>query len=308
MVSFSTYTEKLSTLFMVIGRSAPRYSMMALLYPQSRKLQTDLFEYFITITKLCHMVLKFTQKSALGKFVASLNDSDLNYFQSQLDIWANSIKEEINFLNTKNVHKENEERSHSKAFFKSIGIKTPQQKFRDKQQVLDSCSKYDYDTTWKQTRKRGRTTIFQQIPQYVRWKSNPKSSSLLYTGKLGSGKSVLMSNIVDDLHLTEGKDIVIAYFFCRYDLPESLKARTVLGSLARQLVRHIPNLTHPDESILLDRNNEAFDTKEIMDLLEHVLPPKNKIFFILDGLDECDTAEKDTLIQNLGLLQNDLLF
>jgi len=280
--------------------------MMALLFPQSRKLQSDLFEYFIVITKLCHMVLKFTQKSTLGKLVASLNDSDLNYFQLQLDIWANSIKEEVSFLTTKNIRKENEDRPHSRALLKSTGFTTLRQRFRDKQRVLDSCSKYDYETTWKQTRKRGSTTIFRQIPQYDLWKSNPNSSTLLYTGILGSGKSVLMANIVDDLHLTEGEEIMIAYFFCRYDLPESLKARTILGSLARQLLRSIPNLTCPDELILLDQNNGAFDTKEITDLLGHVLPPKNKTFFVLDGLDECDTAEKDTLIQNLCLLQERL--
>jgi len=37
-VNFLSYFEKLSTIFMNIGRSAPRYQIMALLYPQSKTL------------------------------------------------------------------------------------------------------------------------------------------------------------------------------------------------------------------------------------------------------------------------------
>ena len=50
----------------------------------------------------------------------------------------------------------------------------------------------------------------------------------MYIGKLGSGKSVLLANIVDDLNLhVRSKNIVVAYFFCRHDIPESLKARSL---------------------------------------------------------------------------------
>jgi ankyrin repeat domain-containing protein 50 len=96
--------------------------------------------------------------------------------------------------------------------------------------VLDFCSKYDYQTTWKQTRKIGNATLFKQLVEYRDWKNSPASSTLLYTGKLGSGKSVLLANVVDDLNMyTRDETVVVAYFFCRHDMPESLKARTMLG-------------------------------------------------------------------------------
>ncbi|KAF1957153.1 hypothetical protein CC80DRAFT_411842, partial [Byssothecium circinans] len=59
------------------------------------------------------------------------------------------------------------------------------------------------------------------------------SCTLLYIGKLGLGKSILLVNIIDDLNIhTRNDTIVVAYFFCRYDIPKSLKAQTILSSLA----------------------------------------------------------------------------
>ncbi|KAH7388653.1 hypothetical protein BKA66DRAFT_55203 [Pyrenochaeta sp. MPI-SDFR-AT-0127] len=52
-----------------------------------------------------------------------------------------------------------------------------------------------------------------------------------------------MANIVEDLHVhTEIENTSVAYFFCRHDLPESLKARTVIGALVRQLRRSMSRL------------------------------------------------------------------
>jgi hypothetical protein len=80
---------------MTVGRSAPRYPMMALLYPQSKDLQSHLFEYFIVVVRLCHQLLKFTQKSTFWVFESTLSDSDMKTYQSELDLWATAIKEEV---------------------------------------------------------------------------------------------------------------------------------------------------------------------------------------------------------------------
>jgi ankyrin repeat domain-containing protein 50 len=161
---------------------------------------------------------------------------------------------------------------------------------------------YDYETTWKQTRKVGNATLFNQNTEYQNWKGQADSCTLIYTGKLGSGKSVLLANIVDNLNLyIQSKNVVVAYFFCRHDSPKSLKAWTVIGSLARQLLRTIPDLTIAAE--LLDETSLALDFERIFSLLQRALPPNCKAYFILDGLDECDYAEGKALIQQLRKLQ-----
>ena len=105
IATYSSYLDRLSSLFMDIGRSAPRYQAMALLCPQSRQLRDYLAEYFIVVVSFCHQIWKFAHKSALNKFVSTLSDSDLKVYQSDLESWAKTIKEEMNLLMAQKVNK-----------------------------------------------------------------------------------------------------------------------------------------------------------------------------------------------------------
>lgn len=304
IVNFSSYFEKLSTLFMNVGRSAPRYQTIGLLYSRSTRLQSYICEYFIVIVGLCHQLLKFAQKSTIGQITSTLSDSDIKSFQSDLDVCANSVREEMSLLMSQKIEEEARENSR----FRTLSIKlskslSHQQKLETNLRVLKFCSSYDYETTWKQTRKIGNSTLFHQAAEYHEWKIQASSCTLAYTGKLGSGKSVCLANIVDDLHIhAQNSNIAVAYFFCRHDIPESLKAQTVIGSLARQLLRTIPDLTIAEE--LCDMTDSAPDFEAILKLLQGALPPDYKAYFILDGLDECATSERDTIVKNLEGLQD----
>ncbi|OBT95296.2 hypothetical protein VE01_06606 [Pseudogymnoascus verrucosus] len=305
IANFTSYLEKLSELLMTAGRSAPRYQMMALLYPRSKKMQSYLHEYFIVVVHLCHQSLKFTQKSALAQFASTLSDSDMKTYQSDLDRWANEIKEEATLLTTKMIKEEAQDnskfRAFSSKFSESVSLR---QKLKTNVRVLDSCSIYDYETTWKQTRKIGNTTLLNQIVAYKDWKGQKSSCTLICTGGLGSGKSVLLANLIDDLNLNcRSKNVTVAYFFCRHDILESLKARTVIGSLARQLLRLIADLAIVARFIDKTTTDLALDFEEIFSLLQHSLPPTSRAYFVLDGLDECDPAERDILIKQLWKFQ-----
>jgi hypothetical protein len=94
---------------MAIGRSAPRYEALALLYPWSKTLQAHLSEYFIVVVRLCHNLMKFAQKSGLKQFTSSLGDSDLKTAESNLNEWAGAIKEEVNLLLAKKINDETQE-------------------------------------------------------------------------------------------------------------------------------------------------------------------------------------------------------
>ncbi|OBT64449.1 hypothetical protein VE03_05766 [Pseudogymnoascus sp. 23342-1-I1] len=304
IVNLSSYLEELSTLLMTAGHSAPRYQMMAVLYPQSKNLQSYLPEYFIVVVNLCHRLLKFTQKSALGQFASSLSNFDTKAYQSGLSHWANAIKEEMSLLMARTIEEEAQENSKFRAlsnkFSKSV---SHQQKLKANLQVLDSCSMYDHETTWKQTRKIGNTTLFNQMDEYKDWKGQITSCTLIYMGGLGSGKSVLLANLIDDLYLdSRNKDITVAYFFCRHDIPESLKARTVIGSLARQLLRMREDLAMVagliDNTTTLD-----LDLEMVCSLLQRLVPLKSRTYFVLDGLGECDSVEREILIPKLRKLQ-----
>jgi hypothetical protein len=296
IVNISTYLDKLSSLFMDVGRSAPRYQEIALLYPRSTKLQSYLNEYFIVVVGLCRYLFNFGQKPTVKQFASSLSDAHLKTFQTDLDKWATLIKEQMDVS-------EAQESSGLRALTRDIFTSTShQQRQTTKMRVLDFCSTYDHETAWKQIRKAGNTSFHTQQAEYRKWRDGSSPGTLLYTGKLGSGKSVLLANIVDDLSLcTDKGESQVAYFFCRHDVAESLQARTIVGSLARQLLRNIPNL-----DVLAKSCENAYtkgDTEKVLEMLFQGYSPAAKAYFVLDGLDECDDQEKETVVQALLKIQ-----
>ena len=293
----------MSALLMSVGRSAPRYQRMALLYSRSRTLQSLLLEYFIVVVRLCHHLLRASKKSLIKHMMSFTADSELTNYQVELESWANSIKEEVTFLMSQDL---NEQSSRFKSLPVFSVAEMHRRRLKAKIRVLESCSVYDYQTSWKEIRKKGSATLFHSAQEYQQWRQKAHSASLVYTGKLGAGKSVLMANIVDDLHLhahsaKAADKVPVAYFFCRYDDTESLKAQTIFGSLVRQLLQNIPDLTHAEQ--LIDQGASVSDTDLVLQILECALPADSKAYIVLDGLDECDAAEARIILQLLQGLQ-----
>ncbi|GAB1318907.1 NACHT domain-containing protein [Madurella fahalii] len=301
LVNFSSCLEKMSTLFMTVGRSAPRYEKMALLYPRSEALQSHLSEYFIVIIRLCHRLLGLTKKSIWGQVLSLPNDPDVQDCASELERWACSIKDEVNLLMCQSMEEQN---SRLKSLLRHSEAESHRRRLERYARVLDSCSQYDHQTTWKQVRKLGSATVFHQATEYQNWKTQLDSCTLLYKGMLGSGKSVLLANIVDDLNLhVQDSGVPVAYFFCCHDISESLKARTVIGSLARQLLSlSSSKLTGVGD--LIDKTPSDLDLKGIISLLRRALPRGFRAYCVVDGLDECDDSEMSTLIHRLKNLQD----
>ncbi|KAJ2905009.1 hypothetical protein MKZ38_006665 [Zalerion maritima] len=329
-VNFSGYLDRLSSLFMAAGRAAPRYQAMATVYSDSQSLQGNLAEYFTVVVRLCHDILKFTKKSTLGQLVSSLSDSDIHSYQSELDVKANAIKEEVNLLVAKRLESEASKNSIFRANWTvSTTAEGYRKRQRDRFRILDACSRYDHESTWKQLRKIGQTHSFQKSKWYRMWKAGPgaRVDTLVFTGELGSGKSVLAANIVDDLVLKQAsihKDLdemqtdmmgnletentaplPVCFFFCRYDNSDSLNARTILGSFLRQLLDTLPELWTLSDLLHLTKYGE-FDWDDLRHIVYRVLPSPYPAFLILDGIDECQESEVRKVVHELGGFQDHL--
>lgn len=275
---------------MNVGRSTPRHEKIGLLYPRSKDLQSFLFEYFIVVVRLCHQMLKFTRKSALGKLGTALSDSELSDYQSQLSFWADAIEKEMVYLMAQRIEEQADlsVRRWPAKFSKKASHRRQESAYF---QALKFCSDFDHITPWKQARKAGGTCLFHQSPEYMDWRDSSNSRSLILTGKLGSGKSVLLANMVDDLNIhVQDKKTPVAFFFCRHDLPRSLKRRTILGSLVGQLLRPTSEFADSVENNDLITGVNAFETMRT--LLQLCFPMYSRAYFVIDGLDECDVAER----------------
>ncbi|KAF4493314.1 Vegetative incompatibility HET-E-1 [Fusarium agapanthi] len=301
ITGYLTHLEKLSVLFMAVGRNAPRYQAMAAIYPKSKNLQRYLCEYFIVVTKICHQTIQWAQKSALGRLSSSIRDPDMKGFQADLDTWSASIKEEADLLLSQGLQEEAKEN----ATFRSIVSSRSKylqhrQRINESIRFLDACSQHDYRTTWKQTRKRGTTRILPSYCQYQKWKNAATTgNSILFRGKLGAGKSVLLANIIDDLNLLQNS--VTLYFFVRHDTPDSLSSRTIFGSLVRQLLEVFVNDSKLDH--MFSESVFRLDLDDIIEILRTMPSHDMQVYIVIDGLDECSIEDQQAVLRNLSAIK-----
>lgn len=296
LIGFSSHLEKFSSLFMEIGRSSPRYQDLALLYSCSDKIKRDLTEYFIIVVNICEQFVDYGKKSKFIQLTASAFDTRLRQSESDLKQHASNIKEEVESLNTKTLVYESQENSRIRALVdRNYHARENQQKLKRRSDYLSACTDYDHETPWKQARKRGNTTWFATDEAYLEFKSCKASSILVLTGKLGSGKTVLAANVVDDLILS-GTDAV-CYFFISHDISNSCQSSIIMRSLCRQLLsRHIN-----DDAVdmLCAQDHPILDNDAILDLLRSLIKLDRRVFFVLDGLDDCDHNETENTVSTL---------
>jgi hypothetical protein len=302
MTGYFAYLEKLSVLLMSVGRSAPRYEALAVIYPKSKNLQRYLYEYFIIITRLCHQSVTWTQKSSLQRLSSSISDPDMKSFQSDLEVWSTSIREEANLLLNQRVDEEAKQNSSFRTWITyRDGRLHWQEKIKSCVAFLDACSQYDHRTPWKQSRKHGTTSILKSCDEYQQWKASQSNSpSLIVHGKLGAGKSVLLANIVDDLNLQD--NAIVLYLFSRHDDSSSLQARTILGSLIRQLLETF--VTDDNFSHIFVDTISGLDLDDIMTIFRKLPSLSRKVYVVADGLDECPFEEQQTTRRCLTVLQS----
>jgi hypothetical protein len=293
---------------MDLGRSSPRHHDLAILYPRSSRLQSHINEYYIVTVRFCHEVLLFTRKSAFRQLTANLSGDIIRPWQSELTRWAREVKEELVVLVAKRVEEEAVENSRFRLVSQKFsGTLSHQQRLAKRLRILDRCSLFDYQTTWKQIRKSGNVMSFAKTQDYINWKRSTESSSLLYFGKLGSGKSVTMANIVDDVNLSNKST---AYFFFRNDISASLDARTAIGSLTRQLLSSRQDFI---DSAVVEKDH--LSPVDMLDVICSSYTAEDtawgttwdRIYLIIDGLDLCAKPDREEIVQFVRKLQEKLV-
>ncbi|KAI1267932.1 hypothetical protein F5Y18DRAFT_274646 [Xylariaceae sp. FL1019] len=275
---YTAYMDKLSELLMDAGRSAPRYQELVAIYSDSKPLQAIHCEYWIVIVQLCRHVVTICNQSSMGKLKSFLGDFDITTYATQLQKQANAIKEQQRLEQARTISKI------QSIIVSKVAGDSRRNQLETKAKILQACSTFDYQQPWKMARKCGDALWFRNNEQYQHWRGNaawPRWPVLLLVGRLGSGKTVLLANVVDDLHLH--LDDIVAYFFCRSDQPHSLQARTVIGCLTRQVIDALA----PETAAGLPYDEElVIDEAQLHNLYNSPVINARHICFVIDGIEE----------------------
>ena len=108
--------------------------------------------------------------------------------------------------------------------------------------------------------------------------------------------------MISQLLLTSTSKTSIGYFFCRYDDSESTVARTIIGSIARQLLSGLPHESYAK----LDKElqDSKPDIQAIFEILKATLIQGCQYIVIVDGLNDCEDTEAQQTIEILDSLLN----
>ncbi|KAI1626306.1 hypothetical protein EDD37DRAFT_648738 [Exophiala viscosa] len=291
MQNSSSYFDKLSDLLMHVGRSCPRFQEYGLLYSTSAKLQLALCGYFTVVVRLCQDAVNFITKSLVAQLSATIFDpfqTGFGQYENELTRHGKAIRDEVRLAGIKEqqlVNTKNES-FHRKYLAENRKNKSEKAKRR----FLEACSQYDYKPAFLQALGRGQSSWILHTTEYMKW-TEPASSIIWCIGKLGSGKTVLTANLVRNIlrmASSQRPSAIASYHFCRYDEARSLNVRTIVGSIARQLLLSAP----PKAFANLEVDWFSLDSDQIMEIMRKLLPPGTQEYFVvIDELDECDTPE-----------------
>ncbi|KAG8525640.1 uncharacterized protein KY384_000400 [Bacidia gigantensis] len=286
--NLTTYFDQLSTLLMNIGRQCPRIHELGSLYP-SVGLQRALCEYYVSVIRLCKHIKQSLQKSVylqLSKALLVSFKTEFGPYEAEIAIISEAVREEVQLASMQAQKLENElqarerlKNSNSRNVIVKIKRKLDRtteesnkrhlaidhrRYERAKREALDWLSLYDYQSTYRQIRK----------------------------------AACVIAHLIEILTPRN----VVAFFFCRFDNHESVQAKTINGSIARQLVMDLPAATLQD-FVGKDTNGVVS-----ISVLERTLDPSRQYFIVLDGLDECKEVEiKDVTEFFYGLLLSPVL-
>ena len=305
---------------MNIGLSSPRHEEYALLYPTSISLQKELCSYYSVVINLCTRVVLFVRKPFIKQITSALRkpfDDEFGTFQKELISLGKAVKEEVSLASKQlqsidsvegaRERKENSLfRTAAVVFRRETAHELEQaRKWREdraKSRYLNSCSRYNFETTLTQARKKGATTWMFKTSEYQEWISKDSSSTLLCSGIVGAGKTVLCANVVENILLDKSPDSSLGYFFCRSDDAASLKGREVIGSLARQLLQDVPSEEFRSVQVEPSLEEISPDTEHILSNLLLLLPQYKNYIMVLDGLDECEYEEVSIFVESIQSL------
>jgi hypothetical protein len=117
----------------------------------------------------------------------------------------------------------------------------------------------------------------------------------------------LSANVINHVLVEKNRDDRVVFFFLQYDNSDSLTAETIIRSIIRQSV-DVTTLPEQIEHQLRELDRKHFVPLQDWAFLLRQRIENSRIFFIfIDGLDECDAAERRALLDVLSSLATDTL-
>ncbi|KAJ5738028.1 hypothetical protein N7493_001183 [Penicillium malachiteum] len=320
----ASYFDRVTSMIMGIGKSCPTYQQFGLLYPGCISLQRALCDYYAVIINLCVKIIEVSRRTGLRQALSSIVipfDSEFkllldkiqetkDQIQLQLSLASKQADQEAKKLLRYESEQNSRFRSSALNFFQRHQAEASQLRIDSrkretaklKTRIRINLSPVNHVSPWRQALSQRISTTAEWLQKeliFSKWKDDPQTSVLWCSGTIGMGKTVLMSNVVAQLHAVRKSNEILSYYFCRVDNEESLSARNILGSLARQIIDTQIDQSTYETLLALEESSRDLSKNDVIPFLLPRLETDKKYYFILDGLDECEDHQIQAVAQAL---------
>ncbi|KAL2880136.1 hypothetical protein SGCOL_004521 [Colletotrichum sp. CLE4] len=126
---------------------------------------------------------------------------------------------------------------------------------------------------------------------FLKWADLPRSG-LWLSGITGAGKTILSGMVIEKVLQKSSQSVAVAFFYCDYKNNDSQKLLNILSTIAVQLGQQNQQAFRILEEYhggLRSANglDAQPEPKELLDLITKVISVYEKVFIVVDGLDEC---------------------
>ncbi|KAF5617052.1 uncharacterized protein FTJAE_12808 [Fusarium tjaetaba] len=145
-----------------------------------------------------------------------------------------------------------------------------------RRRLLEDLSSFNFTSAFNNTRNKrhvGTAKWVFDTPEFQQWVKADGPPVLHVTGKIGSGKTVLSSSIVEKLSQIRPPQQFVSFFFSRFDDALSLNAETIIPKSA------------------------LFSLNLLSGLYQFAAKAMKQWFIVIDGLDECSTDQQSKLLK-----------
>ena len=150
---------------------------------------------------------------------------------------------------------------------------------------------------------------------YAKWHKGSASSLLWLHGKVGAGKSTLVSIVIEDAkrRFEAGQSPPPVFFYCSRNAAEPQRSdpAAILSSIVRQLSCTEPGLPILSPIIeIYERKGQGFSSQglqieESRDLITKLIEYYPMTTIVIDALDECDPGKRELLLDTIESLLQD---
>ncbi|SCV48309.1 uncharacterized protein FFB14_10312 [Fusarium fujikuroi] len=198
---------------------------------------------------------------------------------------------------------------HSTAMKDLQDLKEKHGRDKKRRRLINELTSYNFMPTFNSTRNKrhmGTAEWCFLSPEYQDWVNARKSVVLHITGKIGSGKTILASSIIERLCRTPVSRQFTSFFFLRFDDRKSLSASTVIRSclqqlLASPLIQSLGSSAISElDGCLEEAQSSMFSVESLRLLYTTAAKNLDDWFIVIDGLDEVDVARQIGLLKFLS--------